>query len=148
MIVIQIRRQKAPELPFVENDDVIQELSAEATDQAFNIGILPGRSRRRDHLIDTEGGNLSPNPLTIDAIAVSGQIPWGRIESKRFYNLLGRPLCRRMLHHVKVENAPSIPSFRSSATIRGESQVGLACHIRPMICRSSGAIGGRPDWVP
>ncbi len=40
-------------MALVEDDDVIQKLSAKATDQAFNIGILPRRSRRGDDLIDT-----------------------------------------------------------------------------------------------
>ncbi len=40
-------------MPLVEDDDVIQKFSAEATDKAFNIGVLPGRSRSRDNLIDT-----------------------------------------------------------------------------------------------
>ena len=35
-------------MALVEDDDVIQELSAKATDHAFNIGILPRRSRRGD----------------------------------------------------------------------------------------------------
>ncbi len=39
-------------MAFVEYADVIQKLSAKATDQAFNIGILPRRSRRGDDLID------------------------------------------------------------------------------------------------
>ncbi len=53
MIIIQIRGQKSLEMTFVEDDDVIQKLSAKATDQAFNIGVLPGRGRRRDDIIDT-----------------------------------------------------------------------------------------------
>ena len=40
-------------MPIVENNNVIQKLSTKATDHAFDISILPGRSRRRDNLIDT-----------------------------------------------------------------------------------------------
>ena len=53
------------------NDDVIQKLSAEATDDALNICILPGRGRCRDDFTDTERLELSLDPVTIDAIAVS-----------------------------------------------------------------------------
>ena len=95
-------------MPFVEDDDVIQKLSAKASDHAFNIAILPGRSRRRDDFIYIERLKLSPNPITINTIAVSQQIPRCRIERKRFYNLLGRPLCRRMFRHVELDNAPPV----------------------------------------
>ena len=55
----------------IEDDGVIQKLSAKATDHAFNISILPGRGRRRDNLVDTERINPSPNPVAINAIAIS-----------------------------------------------------------------------------
>lgn len=58
-------------MPFVEDDDVIHKLSAKAADHAFNIGVLPGRSRCRDDFIDTQRLKLLPNPITINAIAVS-----------------------------------------------------------------------------
>ena len=71
MIVVQVRRKQSLEVPIVEDDDLIQELSAKATDHAFNISILPGRGRRRDDLVGTERLNPSPNPVTINAIAIS-----------------------------------------------------------------------------
>ena len=58
-------------MPIVEDDDVIQELSAKATDHAFNISILPGRGRRRDDLVDTERLNPSPILVIINAIVIS-----------------------------------------------------------------------------
>ncbi len=39
-------------MALVEDDDVIQKLSAKAADHALNIEILPRRSRRGDDLID------------------------------------------------------------------------------------------------
>ncbi len=58
-------------MALVEDDDVLQKLSAKATVHALNIGILPRRSRRGDDLIDTETFNPSPNALTVNTIAVS-----------------------------------------------------------------------------
>jgi len=45
-------------------------------------------------------------PLT--AISISQQILRGRIERKRFYDLLGRPLCGWMFRHVEVDDSPAI----------------------------------------
>ncbi len=54
---------------------------------------------------------------------------------------------RRGWYFSTVDLATAIPSFRSSATIRGEPQVGLACHIRLMRFRNSRDIRGRPGWL-
>jgi hypothetical protein len=47
------------------------------------IGILPRRARSRDDLIDAQAFNPSRNPLTVNAIAVSNQITWSRIDRYR-----------------------------------------------------------------
>ena len=95
-------------MPLVENDDVIQKLSAKTTDHAFNISVLPGRGRRRDDLIDTERIDLLPNSITIDTVAISQQITRSGVERKRFNELLGSPLGRRMFRHIEVDNSPSV----------------------------------------
>ncbi len=92
----------------VEDDDVIQKFSAQATDYAFNIGVLPRRSRRGDNLANAQARQPSLNPITIYAITVSQQKLRGCIERKRFHNLLGCPLCGRMFRHVEVDDSPAI----------------------------------------
>ncbi len=44
MIVIQIRGQKTLEMPFVEDDDMIQKLPTKAADHAFDIGVGQGEA--------------------------------------------------------------------------------------------------------
>ena len=111
MTIIHIRGQKPLEMPFVEDDDVIQKLSAKASDHAFNTGVLPGRSRRRDDFVFysmyIERLKPSLNPITKNTIAVSSQIPERRIERKRSHNLLVRPWCRRVLRNVQADHAPA-----------------------------------------
>ena len=95
-------------MSLVEEDDVIQQFSAKATDYALNIGVLPRRSRCGDDFVDAQARQPSLNPITINAIAVSQQILRGRIERKRFYNLLGCPLCDRMFRHIEVDDSPAV----------------------------------------
>ncbi len=108
MIIIQVRGQQSFEMSLVEDDDVIQKFSAKASDYPFNIGILPRRSRRGDNCLNTQARQPSLNPITIYAIAVTQQIPRGRIKRKRFQNLLGCPLRGRMFRHVEVDDSPAI----------------------------------------
>jgi len=41
LVVIQIRRQKSLQMPFVENDDVVEQFSAQCADHPLHISILP-----------------------------------------------------------------------------------------------------------
>ena len=58
-------------MSFVKDNDVVEQFSAKATDHPFNIGVLPGRGRCCDDLLDIQAFNPSLNALTINAIAVS-----------------------------------------------------------------------------
>ena len=108
MIVIQVRGQQSFEMSFIADDDMIQKFSAQATNYALNIGVLPRRSRRGDNLVNPQARQPSLNPITNYAIAVTQQIPRGRIERKRFHNLLGCPLRSRMFRHVEVHDFPTL----------------------------------------
>ena len=58
MIKIQVRGQQSFEISLVEDDDVIQKVSAKAADYAFNTGVWPKRSRRGDDLANAKLANL------------------------------------------------------------------------------------------
>jgi hypothetical protein len=49
-------------MAFVQNDDVIEALPAYGADQAFDIGILPGRARGGEYLFDTEAAHTATKP--------------------------------------------------------------------------------------
>ena len=56
---------------FVEDDDVIEALAANRSDNAFNIRILPGTRRRGDDFGDAHAGHSALERVSVDAIAVS-----------------------------------------------------------------------------
>jgi len=58
-------------MSLVEDDAVIQQFSAKTADYAFNIGVLPRRSRCGDDLVNAQARQPSLNPITLYAIAVS-----------------------------------------------------------------------------
>ena len=41
MVVVEIARKDPPQVPFVQDDDVVQALASDRADDAFYIGILP-----------------------------------------------------------------------------------------------------------
>ena len=54
MVVGDVIGEDPLEMPFVDHDHVVQTVSADCPDQPFDVGILPGRSRRRPHVFDPE----------------------------------------------------------------------------------------------
>ena len=106
MVVIQIRRYKSLEMPFVEHDDVVK--SSRRSLPITRSSPLPWRRRCRDDFVDTQTFNPPRNALAVYAIAVSNQITRSSIKWKRFDDLLRRPLRRRMLRHIEVNNSPPV----------------------------------------
>ncbi len=51
VIVIEIVAKNPPQMPLVEDNHMIQTVTAYRSDNAFNIRVLPRRARRRDDLI-------------------------------------------------------------------------------------------------
>jgi len=71
MVIIEILAKNPALVCFVENDYMIQTISANGTDQTFNKRILPRRSRGCDNILDTQTLDPSLDGLNIDAITVS-----------------------------------------------------------------------------
>ena len=58
MIIIHVGGQPSFEMSLVEDDDVIQKFSAQASDYALNMGVLPRRSRRGGNLVNCRAQKL------------------------------------------------------------------------------------------
>ena len=72
-------------MSFVEDDDMVQTISAGGSDNAFTERILPRRARGRKHFVDAETFYSIAESFTIDAIAITQQITWSGIERERLY---------------------------------------------------------------
>ncbi len=89
---------------FVQDDDVIEALPANGADQAFDIGILPGRARGGEYLLDTETAHTATKPDVVDAVAIAQEIPRGFVPWKCLDHLLCRPLARGVLGDIEVDD--------------------------------------------
>ena len=52
VVVLKVCRQHTAQVLLIEDDDVIETFAADLANDAFNIGVLPWRSRRGDDLLD------------------------------------------------------------------------------------------------
>ena len=77
MIEPAVSREDAPEMRLVDDDHVIQTLSSDRADQAFDVWILPRTRRRGNDLGDAEADQSSAEDVAENAVAVTVQ-PAGR----------------------------------------------------------------------
>src|SRR5262245_15915120 len=95
-------------MSLVQDEDMIQALSADGTDHPLDKRILPGRARgdadlANPHLLD------SPRKLlAVDAVSVTEQILRSRTVRGRFDELPSGPDCRGMFRDVQVEEFAAV----------------------------------------
>ena len=71
MIIGDIRRQQTSQMVLAEDDDVVQTLAPNGSDQSFGIRILPGTGWRGDHLADAHASDPAPEHVAVDGVAIA-----------------------------------------------------------------------------
>jgi len=109
-VVLKVGLQDAPQVSFVDHDDVIEALPTDRTDEAFAIGILPRRSWSDEYFLDAHILDAVLEHIAADAIAMTNQESRHLIEWERFNDLLRRPFRRGMSGDVEVRDlSPIVP---------------------------------------
>lgn len=108
MVVLKVRRQNSPEMTFIEDNDIIQALSTNRTDQPFNVRILPRRSPSCNDFINSNVLHTLTEERTVDSISITNQEAGDFVAWKCLDNLLCRPLSRRMFGHVEMDHLPAV----------------------------------------
>ena len=93
---------------FADNDDMIQALASDRTDQALGERVLPGAVRRREDFLYAHALHPVPKVLAVDPVTVAQEIGGRGVIRERFYHLLGGPVSGGMLGHVEVDDAAAM----------------------------------------
>jgi len=110
VIVVDVFVHEALEMASVQNDNVIEQISAAGTSEAFRHAVLPGAS---------EAGSLGLNAKALSGVdhflievcaAIKDQISRCRIVRKCLAELLNDPCACWMPGHVELQNAPPVVS--------------------------------------
>ena len=88
----------------VEDHHVIQAFAPNGSDDPFDVWILPRGTRCDENLLDVKGVDATREVLTVDAVAVTDQIPGDRVPWKRFDELSAGPFSRRVFGDVEVND--------------------------------------------
>jgi hypothetical protein len=105
VVVRKIGSKRCPKRFLVDRDDVIEALSPDGSNQALDIGRLPGESRCGKHLLDSHVLQLPSNILAIDSISIPEYILRDSVIRKGLKKLLRGPFCVGMRRDVEVNDA-------------------------------------------
>ncbi len=114
MIVREVARENSSQVGFVEHDDMVDALSADTADQAFNVRILPWRSWRRDDFFDAHVHDALAEVHAVDPVAVSEQEARRFVIRKGLDNLLACPTGSWMGRNVEMNDATAMISMAES----------------------------------
>jgi hypothetical protein len=105
MVIGEIRGKHAPEMPLVEDDDMIEHLAAETPDEPLAVGILPRTARGDLDFFDSYMLNTVLERHTVDRVPIPGERARRGIPGKRLNDLLSGPLRRGMFSNIEMHNA-------------------------------------------
>jgi hypothetical protein len=95
-------------VPFTEDENVIQTLPSDRTDEALREGILPWAVRGREDFLDPQALHTAPKRLAVDLVAIVEEIGWSGVVREGVHDLLGGPVRGGMLGDVEVDDTSSI----------------------------------------
>src|SRR5262249_16396715 len=76
MVVAEARRQEAAQVGGIQNDQVIEALATDGSDQPLDERVLPGTCRTRDDLGDRHARNALLERGAVNAVSVAQQPAW------------------------------------------------------------------------
>ena len=103
-------------MSLAEDQEMIQAVAAKRTDQAFNVWILPGRSRRNRTIPNAHRPDSTCEGVPVGPIIVAHQIGRCRIPRECLHDLLRQPVTARNGRMRAMPSAPWNAPFRRRAS--------------------------------
>jgi transposase len=108
LVVRDVGPKDSTKMPLIEDDDVVQTLAADRADDAFDVGILPGRARCRADGHETEGLDRPTERRVEGRVAVVEEEPRVRVVGKGLAELLSGPCGRWLIRHIDMQDTTPV----------------------------------------
>jgi len=104
MVIVEVGRQDPTQVTRVQDNDMIEALPPDRSDDALNIGVLPRRSWRRRQVDGAHRFQPIAEDRSIGCVAISDQVSRRGFPRERLHKLLRQPGRRRMGGDVEVNH--------------------------------------------
>src|SRR6266849_3461510 len=123
VVVVDVVTQDAPQVPFAEDDQVVQAFPPDRPDDSFGVGVLPGRLWGGEDLTDTDRPDDPPEFVAVGTIPIPQQVArLGAVSGEGLPDLLRGPGRGRMSGDVEVEDTP--PTVRQNHEAEEQAEGG------------------------
>jgi hypothetical protein len=110
VIVPEVVGQDAAQVPFAEDENVVQTFAPDRTDEALGERILPWAVRCDDDFLDIHALHAAPKVLAVDLVTVAKEMARCGVVRESVDDLLSGPVGRRVLGDVEVDDPSAVMS--------------------------------------
>src|SRR5262249_40352747 len=108
VIVGEVEDEDAAEMPFAQDQNGVQTLAADGTDEPLRGGVLARALRSGEDFTDPHALDALLKYVAVDAVAVAKEIWRCAVIRESLYDLLGGPVGGGVLGHVEVDDAAAM----------------------------------------
>src|SRR5258705_6423504 len=120
VVVMSVRFQNPAEVRLAQNDDVIQTLAPDRSDQPFGKAILPRRGWCSGLVPDAHSTQSARDDNAINSIPISDHIARSHVPRKSLGDLTCNPLRRRVACDVNPNEISAIKPYNHEAVEHSE----------------------------
>ena len=108
VIVREVASQGAAQMPFAKDEDMIQTLTPNRSNESLCEGVLPRAVGRRRDFSDPHALHSLPERVTVDTVAIAEEIGRRGIVREGVDELLGGPGGGGVLGHVEMQDTAAM----------------------------------------
>ena len=95
MIVVEVSSENPQQVLFIENDEMIEALATDRSDDSLDVRILPGTLPGGDDLLYAQIRHAAAEVAAVDPVAIPQKEPGSLVPGKGFDDLLCGPFQQR-----------------------------------------------------
>src|SRR5258707_14665949 len=115
VVIVRIVFQNPTQMFLAQDNDVVQTLAPDRSDQPFGKAVLPGRGRSNWLVSDTHRTQSARDDSAVGSISISDHIGRSAIPRKRLGDLTCNPLRRRVGCDADPDEISSIKTGNGEA---------------------------------
>jgi len=122
VVIADVLIHEAFQMPFVENDHMVEQIAATVADPTLRNAVLPRTSEASSLGLDAKAFYRLDYFFVELRAVVEDQIMRHRVVRERFPQLLNHPCARRVFGHIAVQDAPPVMRNDEEAVENAEAQ--------------------------